>query len=132
MKSRYPLSEVWHLIEEFRQGRSQAIAFFAPSASIRRVVRVLQCNEAEAVLKILIGLERLTEGALCRSFVQWDMVVDEYGLEQYEGHNWYVKLAVVTEDGDRFLDQISFHPLTKFMKVCDGRTLHVTYVEGNS
>lgn len=127
MKPKYPLAEVEALIREYRAGRMSALAFSAPGASIKRITRVFSCSESEAADIAIAGVLKLDEESFSRSFVQWEMVVDEYGLEGFMGHNWYVKLAIVTEDEDRLLDEISFHPLEKPMKVNDGRALEVTY-----
>ena len=127
MKPRHALVEVKALARAFLEGDEAAVAFSAPGASIKRVVRVLLCSEIEAVGTILNGVLKLDEATFSRSFVQWEMVVDEYGLENFLGHNWYVKLAIGDENGHRLLDEISFHPLERPMRVKDGRLLGVTF-----
>ena len=77
MKPRHPLVEVKALAQAFLDGDEDAVAFSAPGASIKPVVRVLLCSEIEAVDAILKGVLKLDEATFSRSFVQWEMVVDE-------------------------------------------------------
>jgi hypothetical protein len=80
----------------------------------------------DAETKILDGLLKLKESDFCRSNMQWNTVVDEYGLENYFGINWYIKFTIEHESGVEILEQISFHPLEKKMRLADGRELTVT------
>lgn len=132
MRPRYGLEQVKALAKEYLGGTKSAVAFSAPGASIKRVVQVLVCSESEAVDTILRGVLALSNECFSRSFMQWDMVVDEYGLAGFSGHNWYVKLAIVAEDNERILDQISFHPLEKPMTVAGGYVLNVTFATSKS
>lgn len=125
--AKYPLDDVKALVEEYLAGNRRAAVFSAPPSSVKRVARVFVCDEGEAAKLIMRGILKLDDESFSRAFVQWEMVVDEYGLESFMGHNWYVKLAIVEEDGGRVLDEISFHPLDKPMKVADGRVLGVTW-----
>jgi len=46
-------------------------------------------------------------------------MADEYGLESYLEHNWYIKFML--EDGE--LEQISFHPCENNMRLENGRVI---------
>lgn len=117
-RPRYPLEEVKVLAEKLRNG--EATGFFsAPNASINYVIYIFECLEREAENIILDGLQKLEENDFCKQAFQWDVVVDIYGLENYLGYDWFVKFFV--EDG--ILEEISFHPLEKAMRLVDGRNL---------
>lgn len=126
-KAKYPLGDVKELVNEYLAGNKRTVVFSAPPSSIKRVARVFLCDESEAAILIVRGILQVENESFSRAFVQWEMVVDEYGLESFMGHNWYVKLAIVEVDCGRVLDEISFHPLEKPMKVADGRVLGVTW-----
>lgn len=116
---KYPLSEVKRLINEWKQGKDAGF-FSAPSASTEYVIHIFSCRQEEAEKIILDGILKLEESGFGRQALQLDVVVvDIYGLESYLGYDWYVKFLI--EDGT--LDEISFHPLERDLKLADGRNL---------
>lgn len=123
----FDLRDVKKLADEYFEGH-KTVWFAAPSRSINYVVKVFHCSGKEAERIVLEGLKLLEKEDFSRSFLQWeDYLVDEYGLENYMGHNWYVKFTINNEGGAKILDEISFHPLEKSMSLSDGRTLDPTY-----
>jgi hypothetical protein len=60
--------------------------------------------------------------------LRWGDLADEYGLESYLGHNWYVKFSVEDDGGQRIVNELSFHPVEHALKLADGRMLPVSYV----
>ncbi len=123
MGGKYSLAVVKNLVDQYKQGNNTALWFSARSRSLDAVVKVLFCNEVDAETKILDGLLRLKESDFCRSNIQWNTVVDEYGLENYLGYNWYIKFTIERQSSVETLEQISFHPLEKNMRLADGREL---------
>lgn len=123
---KFALTEVKRLAQEYLSGKTQAINFTAPRRSTESVVTVLLCTPNLANQKIATGLLDLKETDFFSRKWQWGDVFDEYGLEGYEGHNWYIKFCVVNDDGE-YIEEVSFHPLEQVMALPDGRTLKVTY-----
>ena len=126
VKGKFDLEEVKRLITLYWKGNSSTLWFSARSRSIDSVIKVLLCNETEAEKTILDGLMKLKNTDFCRSKMQWDTIVDEYGLEDYHDLNWYIKFSICHDDGQNTLEQISFHPLEKEMRLIDERNLKVT------
>lgn len=54
------------------------------------------------------------------------IVADECGLKNYKGHNWYVKFMIESDNGEKFVTSISFHPVERPLQLVDGRKLCVT------
>lgn len=127
MPGKFDLGEVKKLILSYRRGESNALWFSARTRSIDSVINVFSCNETAAESIILDGLMTLESADFCRSHLQWESIVDEYGLENYLGFNWYIKFTLDDEEGIKSLEQISFHPLEKEMKLADGRNLKVNF-----
>lgn len=127
---RYSLQELKDLVVEYRSGNGEALWFSARSRSLDCVVRVLSCTEVAAECTILDGLVRLKDSDFCRSRLQWDDVVDEYGLENYCGQNWYIKF-MICQDDTKSIEQISFHPLEKDMILANGKILRAKRSKGD-
>ena len=125
--AKYGLTELKNLVLRYRAGED-TLWFSAPSRSIDYVVQVVACDEQKAEEMILAGLCLLEPGDFSSRVMQWDMLCDVYGLENSEGHKWYVKFALSQDDSLPVLEQISFHPLEKDLKVADGRYLKVTFI----
>ena len=123
---RYDLDEVKRIVREYIAGDHTLVKFSAPRRSVDVVVTALKCSAHQATQKIATGLLTLSEGDFSERVWQWNDVYDAYGLENYEGHNWYIKYCVVTEEG-KYIEQVSFHPVQRELKLPDGRTLSVTY-----
>ncbi len=119
---KYPLEDVFKLIEQ------RAVDFSAPSRSLRAVQEFLEkntpnglsCREAESF--IYEGIKQLTNSCFCRRIHQWGIVADEYGLF-FMKINWYIKFAIEEDEDGKFLNEISFHPLEKNMKLANGKIL---------
>lgn len=54
-------------------------------------------------------------------------MADVYGLENFRGHNWYVKFFIYEDDDDQCVASISFHPLDELMNCESGKILTTTY-----
>ena len=122
---KFSLDLVKKLIIQYRSGDNTALWFSARSRSLDCVINVFLCSEVEAESRILDGILQLKKSDFHRSNIQWDLIVDEYGLENYLGYNWYVKFTVDNQNGLETLEQISFHLLEKKMRLADGRELTV-------
>jgi hypothetical protein len=134
---KFDLADVKRLAVAYLNGEKAAdgkrtVRFTAPSRSTEAVVAALLCAQVVANRKIATGLLALHSKDFYGRKLQWGDVYDEYGLENYEGHNWYVKYCLVTEDcGAEYIEEVSFHPVKKQMALKDGRTLKVTYQVSN-
>lgn len=117
------------LIQQFLDGNENAIWFSCPSRSVNYTARVLECTGNEAVTHIVDGLLKLKEADFVRTVVVFDEPKDEYGLENHQGHNWYIKFSISEEDGETFLDELSFHPNEHPLKLANGKVLPATYSE---
>ncbi len=128
---KFDLTEVKALAHDYLEAGKAldgqaTIRFTAPRRSTEAVVAVFQCSPNSANRKIAMGLLGLEEKDFLRRTWQWNDVFDEYGLENFEGHNWYIKYCVVKEDS-KYIEEVSFHPLEKEMVLPDGRVLKITY-----
>lgn len=118
--ARYPLPEVRRLIEEKRYW------FPAKPRSIHAVISVFEdlgtgIQESEAVSYILEAVSRLKTADFCESVLQWNdpkCIADVYGIMK-DGHPWYVKLRI----DDNELEEISFHPPEKQMRLANGKMI---------
>ena len=131
MSSKYALGEIKPLVEARLKG-DETIWFSARSASIDYVIKVLVVTELEAESIILNGILKLGDNDFHRRvlMVNWaNEIADEYGLEGYHGHNWYIKLLVEDEANGRVVNEISFHPTEDEMRLANGRVLQVTMNE---
>ncbi|MCX6109013.1 MAG: hypothetical protein NTZ90_05340 [Proteobacteria bacterium] len=131
MSSKYALNEIKQLVEARLKG-DETIWFSARSASIDYVIKVLVVTELEAESIILNGILKLDDNDFHRRvlMVNWaNEIADEYGLEGYHGHNWYIKLLVEDEANGRVVNEISFHPTEDEMRLANGRMLQVTMNE---
>lgn len=120
LTGKYDLRIVKQKILAWRNGAIDSGWFSAPKCSVEYVVFILQCDFQEAQNIIFDGILKLDNTDFAKSVVVWGDVADEYGLENYLGHNWYVKFLI---DSDGVLDDISFHPCERDMNLADGRTL---------
>ena len=102
------------------------VTFTARTKSLDCIVTVLKCEPDEAVEACLQGILLLQPRDFSHRLMQWndvDCIADVYGLEDYEGNNWYVKFLLYEEDGETRLEEISFHLPVKDLPLKDGRTL---------
>jgi hypothetical protein len=127
---KFLLSDVKALVQKAIDGDESAVWFSGRSRSIDYVIHVYQCDETYAANLVLNGLMSLQEQDFVNSVIMSsapDLVVaDEYGLENYNGHNWYIKFFIESDDAEKYLTSISFHPVERTLKRCDGRNLDVT------
>lgn len=129
MAAKYDLKEVHRLVKEFLEGDPEKVFLSLPRASTQYVIRVYKVTPQEAEQLILDGLLLLDKEDFCRTIwhTEWQVPMDEYGLEGYRDNNWYIKFFIADEGDDRFLSEVSFHPVEKELHLSDGRTLKVTY-----
>lgn len=130
--AKFDLKEVKKLIQEFAAGARGKVFFSLPQASVQYVIKVFDANnmsDREAERLIIQGLLQLTDSDFHRTIwhPHWRTLMDEYGLEAYKKHNWYIKFFIDDEGDGRFLSEVSFHPLETGMSLSNGRTLDVTY-----
>jgi len=131
MSPKFDLQTVKRLVEDYIKG-NDTVWFSAPSASIDYVVKVLVCEAQEAESVILNGFLQLKDEDFHKRalIVKWGNIpADEYGLENYLGHNWYIKFLVEDDAGVKVLNEVSFHPTEQEMTLTDGRVLQVTFDE---
>ena len=118
---KFSLDQVKSLIQQALDGDRSKVWFSGRSRSIDYVIFVYQGTESEAEFLILQGLLKLQPRDYARSVVMVTkpevIVADEYGLEQYQGHNWYIKFLIQVDDGEVSLTSISFHRSKKSMQI---------------
>ena len=114
---KFDLADVKLLVREWMGGKHCGW-FSATTCSVDYVIHIFECTQTVAESIIFDGILKLETEDFSRRVSMWDSVADEYGLESYLGHNWYIKFLV--EDGT--LEQISFHPCEKDMMLANGRT----------
>ncbi len=128
--AKHSLDDVKALVKDALNGDQTKIWFSGKSRSIDYVIHVYQCTEGEAEHMALQGMLKLEPTDFAKSVVMNpapDLVVaDEYGLKEYEGHNWYVKLVIEDESGSKYLTSISFHPAERPLDLVSGDTLPMT------
>lgn len=127
--AKYNLDDVRSLIADFMNGNDDAIWFSYFSRSIRPVMMLMKCSAENAENIIIKGLLKLENSGFVRSTVVFDEITDEYALENYHDHNWYIKFSVALDDGNPYLNQLSFHPLERPLKLQNSRILPVTYTQ---
>jgi len=132
MSPKFELQDVKRLVHEFIAGDHDKVFFSLPRRSTSSVIQVFgsaefsQQHAEQLILRGILKLE-VTDFHKRIWMDKWQEIMDEYGLEHYEGHNWYLKFCI-SDDGDgRFLNEVSFHPLEEDMRLPDGRVLDVTY-----
>ena len=130
MKPKYDLTEVHQLVAERLRG-GVGVDFLGRSNSLDYVVHVMACDEREAVERILKGLLTLRSTDFSNQTLLWGDVMDEYGLENYLGRNWYIKFYVEDDSGRRVVNEVSFHPNEDAMRLQDGRILARSIEEAN-
>ncbi|RYZ80553.1 MAG: hypothetical protein EOP04_25655 [Proteobacteria bacterium] len=127
---KHSLDEVKALVNEALKGDRTKVWFSGKSRSIDYVIHVYQCSEGEAEHIVLQGMLKLEPVDFAKTVIMNpapDLVVaDEYGLKEYEGHNWYVKLVIEDEEGNRLLTSISFHPAERPLNLATGEKLPMT------
>ena len=123
---KFDLADVKFLVQEWLGGKHSGW-FSATSCSVDYVIHIFECTQAVAESIIFEGILKLETGDFSRRISIWDSVADEYGLESYLGHNWYIKFLV--EEG--ILEQISFHPCEKHMMLANGRTIEPSIRKGD-
>lgn len=127
MGAKFELDTVQQKVSSWKGGNKNAGWFSMPNCSVDYVIHIFECSQAEAEEIIFDGLLRLEEDDFCRSIVIFDSeLADEYGLENYLGHNWYIKF-MIGSDGE--LEELSFHPCERDMKLENGRTLNISINE---
>jgi hypothetical protein len=118
------------LVQKALDGDQSKVWFSGRSRSIDYVIHVYQCTEDKAEHIVLRGLLKLQPDNFVKSVVMQPapdlFIADEYGLAQYEGHNWYIKLVIESDRGDKYLISISFHPVERPLTLASGKELEVT------
>ena len=126
--AKHDLRKVKELAKRWKNGDEDCGVFTAQSRSIHYVARILKVDTDCAKDIVLDGIMKLQERDFCRRVILWDCpdeIGDEYGLKGYEGHNWYIKFSL----SDDLLEEISFHPVEKILKLANGEILEVTMSE---
>ncbi len=127
---KYSLDDVKALVQKALDGDHSKVWFSGRSRSIDYVIHVYQCTEGKAEHIVLRGLLKLQPDNFVKSVMMQPapdlFIADEYGLEQYEGHNWYIKLVIEDDQGDRYVTSISFHPVERPLTLANGKELEVT------
>jgi hypothetical protein len=128
--AKYSLDDVKALVQMALDGDQSKVWFSGRSRSIDYVIHVYQCTEDKAEHVVLRGLLKLKPDDFVKSVMMQPppdlLIADEYGLEQYEGHNWYIKLVIEDDSGDRYVTSISFHPVERPLALANGKELEVT------
>lgn len=124
---KFDLDNVKKCIVDWRDGKESGW-FSATSCSTDYVIHIFECNQLEAENIIFAGILKLEESNFSQRVSLWGEVADEYGLESYLGHNWYIKFMIGNE-GD--LEEISFHPCEKDMTLASGKNLTTSISEDN-
>lgn len=129
MPGRYDLVKVCELVQEWLDGDSDKIWFTPRRKSYGAVGFLFKQDDTCAQETIARGLLKLDPVEFYRQQYLSGrcLVADVYGLENYRGHNWYVKFFLEQEGGDHFLSLVSFHPLDEVMKSEAGKMLLITY-----
>lgn len=124
--TKYALEDVKKLVNDAIGGTKEAVWFSGKSRSINYVIHTFQCGEGHAEHIVLQGLLKLQSKDFVKSVMTVPppdtQICDEYGLGDYEGHNWYIKLAIE----DAALTAISFHPVERPLVLANGIKLDVT------
>lgn len=110
--------------------KKRQVEFTSPSRSLNEVIKhfdkyQLPCSNFEAEEFIYNGILKLDSNCFSETKLQWDNppdLVDVYGL-QLDNENWYVKFSIGQDENGEYLDEISFHPLEKDMKLANGKIL---------
>lgn len=138
MPATYPLSDVRNHVNHAitNQGSTQ-VAFSLPHNSLDEVVKAFKkkgkpVTQTQARDYVFTSILQLTPKDFFRTLgyrfgaLNQFIVVDEYGMRK-DGIPWYIKYKIDPEDKalnlQACLDQISFHPLDKDMKLASNVTL---------
>lgn len=99
-----------------------------PRRSVFKVVDFFRCagcskSNEEAEQYIVDNILELDQRDFATRVLQWEIVADVYGIENLDGENWYVKFYIETDDCEKHVVGISFHPLEKNLLLADQRLL---------
>lgn len=117
--SKFNLEDVKRLVTDSILNK-ESVWFSATSCSTDYVIHMFKCSESKAMDIILNGILKLVKNNFCQRVLIWDDIADEYGLENYLGYHWYIKFMI---GSDYQLEEISFHPCEKDMKLANGKIL---------
>lgn len=110
--------------QKFLDGENTAIWFSSPSRSVHVVSSRFNLSFRDSQHRIASGLIRLAEDGFCNTELQRGIVVDIYCLENFYSENWYVKFSICRSESELpYLEEVSFHPLEKNIKLANGRTV---------
>jgi hypothetical protein len=132
--AKYPLDDIFGLIRESKYW------FSAQSRSLYEVIRVYASTNPKTLVEaekfILEGILTLSAKNFYRRNIQWEMVVDQYGVI-FDSHPWFVKLAIQNEENEAgvsepLLQEISFHPPEKEFTTTGGIKIPAESVRGSS
>lgn|GEM_PF-3206833 len=130
LKAHFDLAEIQQMVSDTLDKPARGkIIYSAKSKSIDRVIsafksrgRYLNSKKAEAYICYRL-LELSATHFYQTEAGQWGdpkFITDQYGM-RHEGIPWFIKFSKDDETGK--LDQISFHPLDRDMKLASGETL---------
>ena len=127
MPCKYPLVEVKKFTKmALDNPESEKVWFSAPSRSTNEVVKTLgsigmKVTNEKANEYILNSIMQLTDADFYkREAGQWgvaELVTDQYGIRR-DGIAWFVKFII--ENGNDYLDEISFHETNSDMRLENG------------
>ncbi len=118
-----------HKLESVKTACDRALAgedsvlFTAPTRSLFQIIETFCCSVPEAKRICIEGIRSLEPSDFSHSLFQWDAVADVYGLQNYQGFDWYVKFILDKDECGELLESISFHRPEKDLKLVDGRIL---------
>ena len=123
---KYDLEKVKKICERYLEGAEPFVNFIAPSRSLKCIVEVTGCKPSEAGAICIQGILQLKPNDFSHRTMQWETVADVYGLANYQASDWYVKFTLYGDGEQMKLEEISFHPPKKDLKLVDGRVLPST------
>lgn len=107
----------------------EVVNFIHPPKSFLSVIEEFQTRGEyldflKAQIYIFDALMELSEADYSASHVQWEAVVDVYGVVR-DRIPWYVKFCIYSDEitGERKLEEISFHRIEKDLRLANRRTI---------
>jgi len=96
-------------IRQILDGTGPDDHLFTKTKALDPVVVETGSTQEGAKIFILDQLRRLEIQNFSRTVLIEDLIYDEYG-KYINGLPWYIKIALIQEDQDRYIFTISFHP----------------------
>jgi hypothetical protein len=105
---KYDLLKVRELIQKWHDGDSDRIWFTPRRKSYGAVGFVFNEDDSTAQRTVAIGLMKLApEHFYMQQYLSGrEAVADVYGLEDFRGHNWYVKFFLHSDDNGQYVELV--------------------------